>query len=434
MHNINNPAAKKAWYKLDNIAKIFPPTSSKSNTKVFRFCCELTEDIIEDKLQSALDATIEDFPGFRYVLKHGMFWYYLEQSSIRPAVHLEDSPPCSTIYVDSDSLLFRVIYYGRRINLEVYHVLADGTGALQFLKTLIMYYLKFAHPETMGKSFNIGYDASETQKMTDGFSKYYDKSKNNLYKTKYPPPAYQLKGARETEWRLNIIEGSVSVKEILAKAREHNATITAFITAIFIRAIYSEMSVRDTKKPVVINTPVNLRNFFASKSTRNFYSHVDIKYDFKDAKNTSDSLEDIIKSAGQCLSEYLNIRYLQTRLNKFCAYERNFFVRILPLAIKNLYLSRAYSFGSREVTAIVSNMGKIEMPEEAKPYIKLFDVFNSTEKMQICICSYEDTMNISITSPFVCTDIQRNFFRELTRMGISVKISANNLKGENATT
>jgi len=68
------------------------------------------------------------------------------------------------------------------------------------------------------------------------------------------------------------------------------------------------------------------------------------------------------------------------------------------------------------------------MPDEAKPYIRLFDVFISTEKLQICICSYEDNMNISFTSPFVSTDIQCSFFRQLTQIGVAVEISANNLR------
>jgi len=414
---------EKAWYKLDNAAKIFPPTSSKSDTKVFRFSCELREAVNGDMLQAALDRAIDDFPGFRYVLKHGMFWYYLEQSSLRPLVHQENAPPCGTIYLNRRALLFEVTWHNRRINLEVYHALSDGTGALQFLKMLVLYYLKLAHPDIMGGVHNIDYDASETQKMTDSFNKYYDRSKKPV-KLKHSV-AYQIKGAKETEWRLNIIEGSVSVKSILDKAHEYDTTATVFLTALLMRAIYDEMNVNDRKKPIVITVPVNLRNYFESKSTRNFFSLTDIKYNFHDNKDT---LEDIIKCSKEYFAEHLNEEYLQNRLNKLLSYERNFLIRLVPLALKNLYMNIAYSFASREFTAAVSNMGKISMPDEAKPYIRLFDVFCSTEKIQMCMCSYEDNMNISFTSPFVSTDIQCGFFRQLINMGIDVEISANNLR------
>ena len=36
---------RKQWSRLDNAAKIFPPTSSKWGTKVFRFVCELIEPV-----------------------------------------------------------------------------------------------------------------------------------------------------------------------------------------------------------------------------------------------------------------------------------------------------------------------------------------------------------------------------------------------------
>ena len=35
----------KHWRRLDNAAKLFPAASSKRDTRVFRFYCELKEDI-----------------------------------------------------------------------------------------------------------------------------------------------------------------------------------------------------------------------------------------------------------------------------------------------------------------------------------------------------------------------------------------------------
>jgi len=52
------------WTKLDNAAKIFPPTSNERDTKVFRFVCELRDEIDENILQEALDKTM---PLFRFI-------------------------------------------------------------------------------------------------------------------------------------------------------------------------------------------------------------------------------------------------------------------------------------------------------------------------------------------------------------------------------
>ena len=136
------------WWRLDNAAKIFPSTSSAHDSKVFRFFCELEEPVEPEALQSALDRTMERFPIYRCVLRRGWFWYYLEDSPLPAVIRPEELLPCFPIYPSPRrSLLFRVLYYRRRISLEVYHVLSDGAGALDFLRDLVYDYLLIRHPE-----------------------------------------------------------------------------------------------------------------------------------------------------------------------------------------------------------------------------------------------------------------------------------------------
>ena len=128
------------WSRLENAAKIFPSTTSREDTKVFRFTCELTEMVQEAPLQAALEETLEIFPFYRYSLRRGLFWYFYEESREKPVVREEHLPPCSKLYhPDRHGLLFSVTYYRCRINLEVYHSLTDGTGALAFLRMHPLY-------------------------------------------------------------------------------------------------------------------------------------------------------------------------------------------------------------------------------------------------------------------------------------------------------
>ena len=161
------------WRRLDNAAKIFPSATSKADTKVFRFSAELNEPVDRYLLQDALERTLEDFPGFCCVLKRGLFWYYLEESATDFLVHEEDAPPCGILYHDSRSPLFDVSYYRCRINVELYHVLTDGAGALQFLKALTFYYLRAAHREELKHCAPLDFDASAAQRADDSFAKYY---------------------------------------------------------------------------------------------------------------------------------------------------------------------------------------------------------------------------------------------------------------------
>ena len=87
------------WRKLDNAAKIFPATSNKKDTRVFRFYCELKEPVNGSILQSALDKTIDKYPVFLSVMRKGFFWYYLEKSDLKPKVKEEVDPPCLNLSI-----------------------------------------------------------------------------------------------------------------------------------------------------------------------------------------------------------------------------------------------------------------------------------------------------------------------------------------------
>ena len=133
---------KTQWHTLDNAAKIFPANTDKRDTKVFRFSCELYEEVEPDFLSKALEKTLQKFPYYCSILKRGLFWYYIENTERKPVVHMENRYPCATLYYpERKSLLFDISYYHKRINLEIHHVLSDGSGALLFLRTLVYYYI-----------------------------------------------------------------------------------------------------------------------------------------------------------------------------------------------------------------------------------------------------------------------------------------------------
>ena len=179
------------WRKLDNAAQAFPAATGKKDTRVFRFYCQLKEDIQADLLQKALEQTMEHYPVFSMVLRKGLFWFYLEQRDLPAKVEEEKRPPCSEIYVpDHKTLLFQVSYYKTPINLEVSHALTDGTGAMLFLKELVSNYLILCHPEEIFSKVSEDM-LTETDFEEDSFSQYYTGKKSEKEKSR---PAYQIKG------------------------------------------------------------------------------------------------------------------------------------------------------------------------------------------------------------------------------------------------
>ncbi len=410
------------WTKLDNAAKIFPPNSNDRDTKVFRFVSELKDDINKDILQEAVDKTLLLFPFYQAVLRRGAFWYYFENTELRPEVTEESKLPCSMLYKrNRRNLLFRVTYYKNRINLEVFHALTDGTGALGFLKTLLYYYITLKHKDDfLGALPTLDYDASLSQKMDDSFQKHY--SVKRIPKKIKITKAYRIQGRRQLDNRIKIIEGLMPVKDVLDLSRKHNTTLTVYLVALFIMSIYKEMPVRSRKTPVVLSVPVNLRTYFPSVTARNFFAAINISYDFN---ATSDKLENIIDSIKDSFERELTKENLEKHMNRLLSLEHNPIMRVVPLVIKDKILRLATRLSDKGITATLSNVGKITISQELAPYINMFNCFVSAKRPQIAICSYQNNLVVSFTSPYIGTDIQKNFFRYLANENIPITISSN---------
>ena len=213
---------------------------------------------------------MQAYPGFRVVMRKGLFWHYLEKSDLVPQVHREDRPPCMKLYVrDKKGLLFEVTYFENRINFEVFHALTDGTGAMEFLKELVKNYLYRVHPDLDASVALRAADITQADKELDGFSHYY--SGDLVEGKKEKVHSFQIKGVRAGYGNMKLREGVVSVAELLKKSREYGVTMTVFLTAVFLCAIHREMSPRQEKKPVYLMVPVNLRKFFPSEFHAEFF-------------------------------------------------------------------------------------------------------------------------------------------------------------------
>ena len=141
-------AAPTRWHKLDNTANIFPVVASRRYSNVFRLTAVMREAVDPALLQQALEQTLPYFAAFNVRLRHGLFWNYLETNRATPQVLPEQDAPCRYIDpVETGRFLFRVLYYGSRVHLETFHVLTDGTGAMQFLKAVCYRYCQLAHPD-----------------------------------------------------------------------------------------------------------------------------------------------------------------------------------------------------------------------------------------------------------------------------------------------
>ena len=407
------------WRSLDNAAKLFSAASSPKDTRVFRFYCELKEEVKEEILQEALNQTIQKYPVFLSVMRKGLFWHYLEKSELRPVVREEYKEPCSSLYVrDKKTLLFEVTYYEKRINFEVFHALTDGTGATEFLRELVKNYLYLIHEEDLEPVELSNQYLTVKDQEDDSFSRYYDPDFPRKKKKKIK--AFQIKKNGKGYEELQVNEASMSVKELLGIAREKKVSMSVLLTAAFICAIHEEMSRMQEKKPVILMVPVNLRKIFPSDSMLNFFGYIEPGYQFGGGK---DSFEDVLEAVKLYFQENLSKEHMAGRMNELIAIEKHKILKWAPLELKNRCIRAGAKMAEQEVTAVLSNMSVVKMPEDYAQYIEKFGVYTSTNRTELCICSFQDTLSLGFTSRYDSTNIQRNFYRILKELGASVKVA-----------
>lgn len=406
--------AKRSWYKLDNSAKIMPSTTTNLNTNVFRLVCTLKEEIDSKILQEALDKTLIEFPLFLYTMKYGLFWHYLEPSDYKPLVTEEKEPVCARI---DNGFLFRVTYFQKRVNLEVYHVLADGNGAMEFLKYLICTYLNKKYELDLHIPIN---DSSTFQKEKDDF-KTFDKSKFKINVSK-EKNAYRIKLPKKDNIHHDVIELQMDVTELKKAAKKYGVTLAVYLTAVLIKSIIENAAVKDLKRPIGITLPVDLRNFFPSKTVRNFFYTILVSYKAKE----NNSLENITKEIAVQLKEQTTKEALQEKINGFMLTEKILFIRVIPNFIKDFALRYIAKLAKKSQTTVLSNLGIAKFPKAYEEYIDSLSVIASTDDIQLTVISFKDKITLAFSSHFVNKEIERQFLKEIQKEVTSdIKVISN---------
>jgi len=414
------------WYRLDNAAKIFPTISRIENSAAYRLAVTLTEEIDPDFLQEAVDQTLTRYPTLAVWLRRGYFWYFFENNENQLLIEKESRTPCGHIDpIFNNGYLMKVFYYGKRISVETHHSLSDGSGAIEFIKTLTYTYLKRSGKDVdPGDEILLPNEIPSRYEMEDSFHKYYQPCERQAKKEE---DAFMIQGTVFKPFGNHVDTGVVDVQEIRKIAKDHGVTITTFLVARLIRSIYEEsMQYGLYKEPIKIAVPVNLRSIFPSKTLRNFFSvvHVVVRPD--------DSMEfkDILQSVQRQLIEKTKKDSLYPKIADHVESERFFLSRFIPLGLKNMILRFAYRrYGTKVKTATISNLGQINFPDSVSKWLDRmeFVFYPSTgSPLNLGICSVNGKMSISISRCIVEPGITKKFFRSLVKEdGVHVKLYSN---------
>ncbi len=424
----NRQQEVKIWYKLDLSAIVYPTLQRRDFSSVYRLSVLLREPVNPEVLQQAVDMALPRFPTYKTAIRKGLFWRYLEPNNRPgPFVRKDIRNFCMPMpFKAGNRYLLRVYYYDRRISLEAHHCLGDGTGGMYVLQTITAVYLRLLGHEIQNGGFVMDINKTpDPEELEDAYMRYAN--------AKVCPPrpgekTYRVRGTREPFYTFNVIDGILSVKQVMEAAKKYNATITEYLNSVLLYALLQKQkSERHFRlRPVKIAMPVNLRRFFPSKTLRNFITMV---YPAIDPRLGEYTFEEIVVQVHNYMRYYINEKFLRGDITTNASTQQNPFIRIVPLFIKDFVVRQFYTrVQDKNSSAGLTNMGALKVPEDMKPYIDRFDIYMGqpfSSRTNCAIVSFEDTLTINFASSILESDVERYFFRKLVSDGIHVTIESN---------
>ena len=106
----------------------------------------------------------------------------------------------------------------------------------------------------------------------------------------------------------------------------------------------------------------------------------------------------------------------------------NIFIKMIPLALKNIIVRLAYLEIRKHSTITYSNTGRVGIMGEYQKYIDYFMILISpdpVEKIKCSSCTFENKIVFTFTSILNNNKIEKAFYEFLKNKGIEIKIESN---------
>ena len=410
--------ANNNWYKIDNVAKVFLATVGKRDTRAMRVSCTLKEEVDPELLNEAVLSAIEDRPQMQVRIRRGLFWHYMEDTHLLPTVKEESGRICPLLYAPPKTTLhYQVTYFGKRINLDIFHVLTDGTGAMEFLNIIVLDYLKRKYPGEF-TNVTIHSGASEGDLSQDSYRQFF--GSKNLSRKPGRTVAFHPGGLKLPYDQLQFFEIMLPTAQVLPRAKELKVSLTSYLGALWMLAIHDEMPPRKRNLPITISLQVNLRNYYPSKTARNFFNSVTVTHVF----DSPITLEELAAEFDAEFKEKLTEENVKKQMDNFETMEYVAPVRVVPLFIKQLVVRFFTKKANKKVSMTFSNMGVQRPPAEVGEKVDNYSGFCSTNSIFSTMFSYGDKLTLGVAYAYINTGVVKNFVRRLADFGVDITVAA----------
>jgi hypothetical protein len=167
-----------------------------------------------------------------------------------------------------------------------------------------------------------------------------------------------------------------------------------------------------------------MRRFYPSQTMRNFSLYVSPEIDLRLG---SYEFHEIVQRVHHSMSMQVDRRELARQIARNVRAERNPLIRIMPLFLKDRLLSHVRErIGEEPYSGVLSNLGRIVVPQEIDPHVEAFGVMlgpNPLMKTNCAVLSFRDDLYVNFGSVIESRELERLFFSHIAQSGVRVSMT-----------
>jgi len=424
--NLSGPkSGDRFWHTLDNAAKIFPAIITREVTSVIRVSAKLTEPVKIDAFRKAVLMAEGRFPYYLMQLRKGFFWYYLEHLPHHIPIELDEGECCRKF--EKGGLLLRFLIRENSISLEVSHILTDGGGAFDFLRTVLIGYFQecgIAVPEDF--SYKKPHEKWSEEEFEDAYKRYFREDVPPMVRRS---KAFHLPFSINSSPRFQRTIVDVSMEDIKRVTKENKVSITVYLASVYLYILQdvfehlNPLTKMKMSKMLRVQVPVNLRNVFSSQTMRNFSLFVMPEIDLRLGHY---SFEEILRSVYHQMELETEAKLINKNIARNVGSEKKLYVRSIPLFIKSLILKAKFnSLGTSQYSGVVTNLGKVDLPRSVYEKINHFVLTapppNKMLKVSCAVVGFNNRLTLCFGSVARSKQFEKRFVEFLNENRISAK-------------
>jgi hypothetical protein len=357
--------------ELDPVGLYYAAVTSRKHPATFSIAAYLTEPIVPDALQQAVNDLMQRLPFLSGRLRRGFFGYYHELLTDPPMiVPITTGHTFSAYFETGAGHVLRVLYGDRHFTVETLHSICDGRGLTKIMSALVVRYFAILGIATDEPGLIDWSEAPHPEEAEDAFTRYAERktsdSPTELTSTSVKRPAYHFDYSQPTPAR--FVTRKFDLAKVSAAAKAHDATISEYVLAHIFRAIARDRAARDRKEPITASLAIDCRRFFPTDTYRNFIT---------DAPIVMPETEDFAAMVQQVRWQFAKIDADLvcgdiTRSQKLRAN-----TRFLPRGATKPIGKMLERSSLRRLTTTFSNLGLVKLPKEVEERVEMLEfVFN----------------------------------------------------------